>query len=179
MISPKNMPSNSKSLTHGNSCVHVCNHFHPRHTQKWNWVIPLFLTLTSAHSFTSAHLHSPLFLNISQPLFISFLCSIALGLCLIVPFLGPIAPILCEFLPLSIPSTPSRCPKGMSHLPTQTSSPSLSLHSAGKCFFTQVGGHFCLTCRATTMAFQCNFPLVLMGRQCAWGLSPLGSHRNP
>jgi hypothetical protein len=168
------MPSNSNSLTHGNSCVHVCNQFHPRHTQKWNWVIPLFLTLTSAHS------NSPLLICVhpvfkhAQPLFISFLCSIALGLCTIMPFLGPIAPFLYEFLPLSILSTLSRCPKGMIPLPTQTSSPSLSLHSAGKYFCTQVGGRFCLICRATMMASQCNFPSVLMGRQVHVGSLTFG-----
>jgi hypothetical protein len=140
----------------------------------------------SSHSPSSHCVH--LCLNMLSLCLISFTsvhialspCLIALSLCLIVPILGPIAPILCRISPLSIFPTLSSCPSGMSHPPMLTSSPSLSSHSAGKCSFAQVGGRFCLTCRATMMTFQCNSSLCFDGKMMhVWGLSPSGSLRNP
>ena len=72
-----------------------------------------------------------------------------------------------------------QCPRGMNPLPMQIFFPFPNLHNAKRCFCAQVGGHFCLTCKATVMASPCNSPSISMGRQRAWGLFPLGSQKSP
>jgi hypothetical protein len=148
-IDPKNEPSNLKIPTHGSSCTHVCNPLHYRSIQnRARQPLSLFaLTICSSYVKKSR----PTSAN-SSPV------QIVLRLC-------PIRAISWFVRTLAWLISPmSQCLGDTNLLPIKICLPFLNLQNAEKCFCTQAGGHFFLTCRATMTASPCNSPLVSMGR---------------